>query len=368
MDTQIGTEFAAAPPLFSKQGGQVNQGFNLTMAASSGTIYYTIDGNDPRDPWTGNVVGTPYSPITLNKSTHVKARIRDGGVWSALNEAVFAIGPVVENLCITEIMYHPRFTGDANDPNTEFIELRNIGPETLNLNLVRFTEGIDFTFPDMELDPNEFVVVAKDQSAFEAKYGTSANVAGQYTGSLANNGERIKLVDAIDRTIMEFEYEDDWRPITDGDGFSLTIIDYGSDEDESLFAHWKFDEGSGTYAMDSAGTNHGILNVNGPTWTTGQINGALSFDGIDDHVVVAPIAPLTGDIVTAQAWIRLDKFADATNPILTQKSSVLPLGYFFHIYNDKPDVYLVSGSGSAQVTSPETINPDQWYHVGATNE
>ncbi|MHC4733303.1 MAG: hypothetical protein ACYTDW_02425 [Planctomycetota bacterium] len=75
--------------------------------------------------------------------------------------------PSARSLRITEIMYHPLFTGDANDPNTEFIELKNIGLDTLNLNLVKFTEGIHFTFPGIELDPDECVVVVKDQSAFE---------------------------------------------------------------------------------------------------------------------------------------------------------------------------------------------------------
>ncbi|MHC4544680.1 MAG: lamin tail domain-containing protein, partial [Planctomycetota bacterium] len=210
-----------------QHGGQASSGDELTMdnPNGSGTIYYTVDGSDPREPFTGNAVGTPYSPVTLNKSTHVKARVRDGGVWSALNEAIFAIGPVADGLRVTEIMYHPKYTGDPNDPNEEFIELKNIGLNTLNLNLVRFTEGIDFTFPDIKLEPNECVVVAKDQSAFEAQYGTSVNIAGQYTGSLANNGEQIRLQDAIGQTIMDFEYEDGWRPITDGDNFSLTIID-----------------------------------------------------------------------------------------------------------------------------------------------
>ncbi|MHC4337129.1 MAG: lamin tail domain-containing protein, partial [Planctomycetota bacterium] len=163
--------------------------------------------------------------ITLNKSSHVKACVLDGTTWSALNEAVYAVGSVTENLRITEIMYHPKYTGNLNDPNEEFIELNNIGPDTLNLNLVRFTEGIDFTFPDIELEPNECVVVVKDQSAFEAQYGTSVNIAGQYTGSLANNGEQVRLQDAVGQTIFDFEYEDGWRSITDGDGFSLTIID-----------------------------------------------------------------------------------------------------------------------------------------------
>ncbi len=163
--------------------------------------------------------------ITFNKSTRVKACVLEGTTWSALNEAVFAVGPVSENLRINEIMYHPRKAGDPNDLNEEFIELKNIGPNTLNLKMVRFTKGIDFTFPDMELDSGEYVVVVKDYNAFEAKYGKSVNIAGRYSGSLANDGEGIRLDDAVGQTILDFEYRDGWRPITDGDGFSLTIVD-----------------------------------------------------------------------------------------------------------------------------------------------
>ncbi|MGB2806405.1 MAG: chitobiase/beta-hexosaminidase C-terminal domain-containing protein, partial [Sedimentisphaerales bacterium] len=266
-----------------QHGGEVSSGDQLTMdTPPSGTIYCTIDGIDPREPWTENAVGTPYTPITLSKSTHVKARVRDGSTWSALNEATYSVGPLVKNLRITEIMYHPRNAGALTDPNEEFIELKNIGTSTLNLNMVQFTEGIHFTFPDIELDPDECVVVVEDQSAFEAKYGTGVNTAGQYIGSLANNGERIKLQDAIGQTILDFEYKDGWHSIADGDGFSLTMIDPTDKApyswDEGLVAHWKFDDGSGSTAIDSAGTNNGTL-YGDKTWTTGRIDGALSFDG-----------------------------------------------------------------------------------------
>jgi hypothetical protein len=140
-----------------------------------------------------------------------------------LNEATFAVGPVAQNLRITEIMYHPLKT---NDPNEEYIELKNTGTETINLNLVRFTKGINFTFPDLEITSGGYTVVVKDVNAFAARYGDSVNnVAGQYTGSLSDGGERIRLEDAIGQTILDFEYKDGWLDITDGGGYSLTIID-----------------------------------------------------------------------------------------------------------------------------------------------
>ncbi len=158
------------------------------------------------------------TPVTINATTKVKARTLNGGAWSAINEAVFSIGKVAQNLRISEVMYNPRTS------NTEFIELKNIGSETVNLNMVSFTNGIDFTFPSIDLAPGEYIVVVQDRNAFEALYGSNINIAGQYSGRLDNTGERITLADAIGRTILDFNYEDGWYSLTDGDGFSLTII------------------------------------------------------------------------------------------------------------------------------------------------
>jgi hypothetical protein len=185
-------------------------------------------------------------PITLPHSVQVKARVLDGDTWSALNEAVYAVGPVAENLRITEIMYRgegvsPSNRGqDARDTQgqdglatEEFIELQNIGTETINLNLVKFTNGIDFTFPSVELMAGQYVVVVQDQSIFEARYGRNISIAGQYSGRLDNAGERIELKDAIGNIILNFRYENGWRSITDGEGFSLTIIDAANPDPNS---------------------------------------------------------------------------------------------------------------------------------------
>jgi hypothetical protein len=244
IDNNIGYAF---PPNFTiggvamNRGGHVSSGASLTMTGSTGTIYYTLNGSDPRGTG-GSIVGTAYSsPITLNASVQVKARIKNGTAWSALNEAIFAVGPVAENLRVTEIMYHPEDTGDPNDPNTEFIELKNIGTSAINLNLVRFTNGVEFTFPNMSLDAGQYVLVVKDQAAFEDKYDTTGlNIAaGEYIGSLSNGGEEIHLKDAVGTKILEFTYQDGWYPITDGNDFTLNIINPANpdvnswDEEES---------------------------------------------------------------------------------------------------------------------------------------
>jgi hypothetical protein len=138
---------------------------------------------------------------------------------------VFAVGPVAESLRISELMYHPASTGDVDDPNTEYLELTNIGTQTINLNLVRFTDGIEFTFPSFELAPAGYCLVVRSIRAFERKYGPGLPLAGQYAGNLSNAGEQIELVDAAGTGLCQFRYDDGWFSKTDGGGFSLTVKD-----------------------------------------------------------------------------------------------------------------------------------------------
>jgi hypothetical protein len=163
------------------------------------------------------------SPVALTGSAQVKARVLNGSAWSALNEATFAVGPVAEALRISELMYHPLDTGHPDDPNAEYIELTNIGVATIDLNLVKFTRGVDFTFPSVDLAPGAHVLVVADMAAFGARYGVGLPVAGQYSGRLNNAGERIELQDAAGQVIHDFRYRDGWYDLTDGLGFSLTV-------------------------------------------------------------------------------------------------------------------------------------------------
>ena len=158
------------------------------------------------------------NPLSLQKSMDVKARIYDGKQWSAMTKATFAISDINSNLRVTEIMYHP------DEPDTEYIELKNIGSESINLDKVRFTKGIDFDFGDIVVPADSYILLVENQTAFEAKYGTGLPVIGTYTGSFSNGKDNIRIKDALDAVLLEFEYQD-WYEITDGDGFSLTIAD-----------------------------------------------------------------------------------------------------------------------------------------------
>lgn len=141
-------------------------------------------------------------------------------------------GAAQRALRVTEIMYHPAApaTGTNDADRYEFIELKNVGPDALNLNGVRFTDGIVFNFTGSAvtgLAPGASVVIVRDLAAYAQRYGAppAGAVAGQYAGALDNGGERLRLVDAAGEEILDFSFNNSWYPITDGLGFSLVVVD-----------------------------------------------------------------------------------------------------------------------------------------------
>jgi hypothetical protein len=221
-------------PAFSNQGGPITSGFTLSLAASKGVIYYTLNGVDPRLPGGAvNPQAAVYSsPIPLSANARVFARARNGtsaSSWSPPAAATFVVS--WPTLAITEIMYHPPGPPAGSSYNAddfEFIELKNVGTTTLNLAGIHFTNGIAFSFTGSAvtgLGPGQHVVVVKNLEAFASRYGAVPNVAGPFSGSLDNSGEHLALEGALGEPILDFDYNDTWYPTTDSLGFSLVAID-----------------------------------------------------------------------------------------------------------------------------------------------
>ena len=179
-------------------------------------------------------------PVPLTHSVRVKARVLKDDQYSALAEAIYAVGPVVESLRVSELMYHPDDAEDPNAAGTEYIELTNVGGDPINLNLVQFSDGIRFTFDAVDLPPGGVILVTNDINALAEAYGADLPVAGQYEGSLNDSGERLTLIDAAGEMIEAFSYEGSWYGVTDGHGFSLTVRSLGAgDIDLERRSQWR---------------------------------------------------------------------------------------------------------------------------------
>jgi len=130
------------------------------------------------------------------------------------------------------------------------------------------------------------------------------------------------------------------------------------------FAHWKFDEGSGPVAYDSAGINHGV--IYGPNWTTGAIGDALDFDGTDDYVEVpdSNVLDITSEI-TLSAWIKPastsgDHFVVAKWGVSNSKSS-----YGIRLEDATVRFFLVNGSSKTVKSYTDLlVSQNDWNYIG----
>lgn len=231
------------PPAFSHAGGRVASGFQLSMTGPE-TKFFTLNGSDPRAPG-GAAAGTAYAtPITITGNTLVRSRAGNGATfvnapstwpWSAITEAMFVVEPAP--LAITEIMYHPRPPQGAAEAafsasDFEFIEIQNTGTTSCSLIGVELLDGVVFDFTrgnSTLLAAGGRGVLVANLEAFKARYPNWAtlNILGVFDGSLSDGGEPLLLAyDTLERiALADFDYEDDWHPCTDGEGYSLVLND-----------------------------------------------------------------------------------------------------------------------------------------------
>ncbi|HEY0457193.1 MAG TPA: lamin tail domain-containing protein, partial [Verrucomicrobiae bacterium] len=134
-------------PILSQFGGIVPGGYSLSMTNpnATGTIYYTLDGTDPRlrggaiAPTARNYTTT--GPITINSQTIVRTRVKDGNNWSALIDTTFYVLQDYTKLLVSELMYNPPLFGTNDGDNYEFLELKNTGTNSMDLSGLTFTSG-----------------------------------------------------------------------------------------------------------------------------------------------------------------------------------------------------------------------------------
>ena len=197
------------------------------------------------------------NPLLLTETGKLKARALDRGEWSALNEAFFIVDAETagsNNLAITEINYRPlpptpqeEEAGLNSRSDTEFVEVTNIGPTDVDLTNVRFTDGISFNFSDsllgIILPTGRSVILANDLAGFTERYPSvpTSMIAGEFSGNLSDDGERILLTAVNGTVIREFTYNDKlpWPEAADGDGKTLVLIDPFSNPDHADPFNWR---------------------------------------------------------------------------------------------------------------------------------
>lgn len=248
----------------------------LVVAAnpnSSGAIFYTVDGTDPRGHF-GNVTANARryaAPLSVNRSIILRARVKAGTDWSDLVAAAFTADQDFSNLLFTEVMYHP--TDLHGEEQEEFVEFKNVGMKPLDLSGLELRDITEasiippfFSFPAGSIvQPGQFVVLAFNAGVFQSIYPNVA-LQGAFTFQGAGFAEHTALLALTTgtgalATTMRYWTHPPWPVIPDNHGyftnevppvgFSLvrTTLDPASDAED--FRTWR----ASTYRLGSPGSD-----------------------------------------------------------------------------------------------------------------
>jgi hypothetical protein len=173
--------------------------------------------------------------------------------------AVLALFQASAAVVINEIHYNP----DVKTDPAEFVELHNAGSNAVNLAGWYFSEGLNFTFPSVNLPAGGFVVVAQNPAFLQTKFG-AIGALGPFNANgssgLSSRGEKLTLRNAAGQVEDEVEFQlgFPWPTVGDstviGNGRSIELIHPSLDND--LGGSWR---SSGSGAGDTPVQNATLL-------------------------------------------------------------------------------------------------------------
>ena len=128
---------------------------------------------------------------------------------------------------------------------------------------------------------------------------------------------------------------------------------------------------SGLTLRDWSGySNHGTV-TNGPTWNPVNGRQSLSFDGVNDRVIIANSTPLNfgwDDKFTLSAWIRTTQSVGSYKAVLTKGDGGVVGDISFVVQSGQASIFLVKTWAAQRITvrSTTSVNDGKWRHIAAT--
>ncbi|MBN1805409.1 MAG: LamG domain-containing protein [Sedimentisphaerales bacterium] len=150
----------------------------------------------------------------------------------------------------------------------------------------------------------------------------------------------------------------------------VVMLSMAGNASADLVAHWEFDDGSGATAVDSSGNGYDAALSGEPAWVSGQIGGALEFDGTNDYVEL-PIGSLLSSLTNSTfaiwvdfanaggSWQRIFDFGTGTtvNMFLTPRMGTDGAMRF---------AITINGNGDEDQTTALQTLAGGWHHVVLT--
>ncbi len=247
------------------------------------------------------------------------------------------------DVIISEIMYHPYHAINIpENTGAEYIELFNRGNEAINLSGWRFSDGVDFVFPNgLSLGAGEYLVVASNIDTFMDIYPDIYNVIGGWEGRLSNSGEKIELIDGVGTIIDTVVYADEGN---------WSVRELGPVDFEHRGWKWSDSHDGGDRSLELI--NPSFTNEYGQNWsasfvdegTPGKVNSVNNSDiaPLILDMKHSPIVPGPSDEVTVSARIIDEQNSGILVRLYYRIDRSTYQGEYTYPYHDPADYNILS--------------------------
>jgi len=237
----------------------------------------------------------------------------------------------------------------------EYVELKNISTNTtLNLTGVCFTNGIYFNFTGSavtSLLPQTNGAARSQPDGVHRPLRLRFQNRRSIYRALNNGGETLSLQDAVGEKILEFAYDNNWYPITDGLGFSLVIVNENAPWDTwGLKSSWR--------ASGQMNGSPGTTDPQPPVLPPVRVNEALTHSGSGSDWI--ELYNPTSTNVNIGGWFLTDNFYNPMRYRIPAGTMLTPGGYLvftgtssfelgangFKLSSSGEQVYLFSGDAN----------------------
>jgi hypothetical protein len=137
-----------------------------------------------------------------------------------------------------------------------------------------------------------------------------------------------------------------------------------------LVGWWKLDEGSGAIADDSSISGKNGILINSPTWTSGQINNALSFSGGRNWIDMgSPSSLKPSEALTISAWVKFNTSVSGRKIAGFGYTGAANIGWGYQLYDAGSNYLGFRISNSSTLTGCRTskaLAPNTWHHLIGT--
>jgi hypothetical protein len=304
---------------------------SLTVNGSSNNVTLVPNGNIVFGGSGANRTVTITPAANQNGSTTITVNVSDG-LASASDSFLLTVNAVNDAPTISDVVDQSTLAGTA------------VGPLNFTVGDVETAVG---TLTVIGISSNQ-TLVPNGSIAFG---GSGANRTVTVTPAAGQSGNATITVSVSDGAL------------TATDSFVLTV---STPPSGGLVAAYGFNESSGTTVGDGSGNgNNGT--VNGATRVgTGKFGGALSFNGVNNMVVISDSNSL--DLtsgMTLEAWIMPAVFQSGWRTIIQKEVDT----YLLHASSNTalmPATGATFGGSVPTIYSPSTIAVGQWVHLAGT--